>query len=480
MITLKDILEIENDEEILSFRCPVTGYLLWPLIRNTFIRFIMSDMLYETPLISENRSPRPLKAYASVVKAGIHNLFKGRRLKGQILVSSSGSHILLNGRYFNRLSDDFALAVPDKTVTLETLFTDWHWPFPRHNENVLFDAPILALSRLAGRVAVGEKHLKIADGLVKFVAQRAARMLDWHLSKVRATYLKASLARQLASLPVTKRLYANLFHRVDARILIREEGCYGGSSIINTTACECGLITAEYQHGAVSAGHDAYNFADILIASKEFKKTLPRYFLGYGKWWTDQINAPVVKLNIGNPQRTKTLEGEVGTHCDKRDVIVLGDGIETEKYLSLCTIVADEFGDAYRIVFRPHPMERDRVLRLYGKRQANVVIEWEKGLYEAFGVAEVVVSEVSTGLFEAVGLVDRIFLWDSAKAQFCYPNHPFDTFCDAGELVSKIRDGKSGIIDASMKEDFWAPNWRENYLKFLENAYPVILDLCNR
>ena len=40
-LTLKDILEIENDEEILSFRCPVTRYLAWPLIRDNFYLFIM-------------------------------------------------------------------------------------------------------------------------------------------------------------------------------------------------------------------------------------------------------------------------------------------------------------------------------------------------------------------------------------------------------------------------------------------------------
>lgn len=140
MITLKDILEIENDEEILSFRCPVTGYLLWPLIRNVFIRFIMSDMLYQTPLIPDRPVPRPVKAYVSVMKACVHNLLKGRRLKGPILISSSGSHVMRDGRYFNRLSDDFALVAPEKTVTLEELFSDWHWPFPRHNDTVFTGA----------------------------------------------------------------------------------------------------------------------------------------------------------------------------------------------------------------------------------------------------------------------------------------------------------------------------------------------------
>jgi len=476
-LTLQDILEIENDEEILSFRCPETGYLLWPLIRNVFIRFIMSDLLYETPLISEERPPRPRSAYVSVLKACAHNMLKGRRLKGPILISSTGSHVLRDGRYFNRLSDHFALAAHEKTVTLEALlFTDWHWPFPRYNERVLFDTPSRCISLLCGKFSVSEKHRKVAGALVEFVARRAREVVDWSLSEERSAFLTSLLTKHIASLPVRKRLYTKLFQQTEARILIKEEGCYGGSSIINAVARECGIVTAEYQHGSVSAGHDAYNFAEVLRSSEEYKKTLPQYFLGYGRWWTDQINTPVVKLNIGNPDRTESLKSTARPQCEKKDIIVLGDGIETERYLALCAVLAKVFDTKHRIVFRPHPVERERVLRLYGRKAGNVAIEWKKGICEAFEAAETVVSELSTGLFEAVGLANRIFLWDTPKANFCYPHHPFATFSDADDLVAKIQDGACGRVDASTAEEFWVPNWKKNYLAFLESVCPGILN----
>jgi len=477
MITLQDILEIENDEEILSFRCPETGYLLWPLIRNVFIRFIMSDLLYETPLISEERPPRPRSAYASVLKACAHNMLKGRRIKGPILISSTGSHVLRDGRYFNRLSDHFALAAHEKTVTLEALFTDWHWPFPRHNERVLFDAPILAISSLCGKFAANEKHRKAAGALVEFAARRAQKLVNWSLSEERSAFLATSLTKYMASLPVRRHLYTRLFQRTEARILIRQCACYGwDTSIMNVIARDLGIITAEYQHGSVSAGHDAYNFAEVLRSSEEYKKTLPQYFLGYGRWWTDQISAPVVKLNIGNPDRTESLKSTARAQCEKKVIMVLGDGIETKKYLSLCAALAKVFEMKYRIVFRPHPVERERVLRLYGRKTGNVAIEWEKGICEAFGAAEAVVSELSTGLFEAVGLANRTFLWDTPKVNFCYPHHPFATFSDANDLVAKIQDSANGRVDASTVEEFWAPNWKRNYRAFLENVCPGILN----
>jgi len=476
-IALQEILEIENDEEILRFKCPETGYLLWPLIRNAFIRFVMSDMLYDTPLLSDQRTPRPQSAYLSVLKAFAHNSMRGRDIKGPILISSTGSHVLRNGRYFNRLSDHFALSAQDKTVTLESLFIDWHWPFPRHSERVLFDAPILGISSLCGKFFVKKKHREAAGVLVEFVARRAQNLLGWSLPEQRRELATKRLAEHIASLPVRKRLYSRLFQRTGARILIRQVACYGGdSSLMNVIARDRGIITAEYQHGSISAGHDAYNFAEALCVSEEYKKTLPQYFLGYGKWWTDQINAPVVKLDIGNPDRTESLKNSVNPDREKKDLIVLGDGIETEKYLSVCSSLAKGLGAKYRIVFRPHPLERERVLRTYGRNKGAVVIEWDKGILEAFDTADTVVSEISTGLFEAIGLAKRIFLWDTPKARFAYPNHPFAIFSDAKDLVVKIQNGESGRIDSSTVEEFWAPNWKQNYLAFLQSVCPGILD----
>jgi hypothetical protein len=342
---------------------------------------------------------------------------------------------------------------------------------------VLFDAPTLGISSLYGKFFVKKKHREAAEALVEFVARRAQNLLNWPLSEKRREFVTTRLAGHIASLPVRKRLYSRLFQRTGARILIRQVACYGGdSSLMNVIARDRGIITAEYQHGSISAGHDAYNFAEALCVSEEYKKTLPQYFLGYGKWWTDQINAPVVKLDIGNPDRTESLKNSVNPDREKKDLIVLGDGIETEKYLSVCSSLAKGLGAKYRIVFRPHPLERSRVLREYGWKVGDVVIEWEKEICEVFEAADTVVSEVSTGLFEAIGLVNRIFLWDTPRARFGYPTHPFPVFSDAEDLVSKIQDGESGRIDSSTVEEFWAPNWKQNYLAFLQSVCPGILD----
>jgi len=88
--TLNDILAIENDANILKFKCPSTGHVLWPLIRNIFIRFVISDLVYsDAPIISTKRPNRNLADYGVLLRTFAHNASKSRHLRGPILISST-------------------------------------------------------------------------------------------------------------------------------------------------------------------------------------------------------------------------------------------------------------------------------------------------------------------------------------------------------------------------------------------------------
>ncbi|WP_159448208.1 CDP-glycerol glycerophosphotransferase family protein [Dethiosulfovibrio salsuginis] len=303
-----------------------------------------------------------------------------------------------------------------------------------------------------------------------FVANRAITLIGWSLSQKRKRFLIEGLSRRAASIPGARLLYSRLFRRTRARMLLREEASYGGSSIINMIARENGLVTAEYQHGSISSGHDAYNFSKTLCDSPDYRRTLPQFLLGYGTWWLDQLQTPSEKIPIGNPFRTDALKRVRMDGDRKKDILVLGDGTETEKYLSLCSFLADALSEKYRVVFRPHPIEREQVARKYGKRKGKIALEWEKDIYDAFASADILISELSTGLFEAIGLVRSVFLWDTEKARFCYPSHPFSTFSSSDDLVEKIAFGKEGEVSASIIESMWASGWESNYRDFLKNA----------
>lgn len=481
-ITLKDILEIENNSDILSFKCPETGYLLWPFIRNIFIRFIKQDALYKYDYVTIKKSTRPRKAFLYVFRAFAHNL-KNSHLSAPILISAPGGHQILTkeGKCFDPRSEIFALAVQSQTLLLQGRPSEWQWPFPRYNERVIFDAPIIATGAIVGKVFTRNKQKLLADEMISFLSKQAKTTLDWKLSNERRAFLVSVLSKTIATLPVKRSLFYRLLKRTGARILIRCLSCYGGdSSILNIIARENGIVTSEYQHGIVHSGHDAYNFAPILCGSAAYRATLPEYFLSYGTWWNNLINAPINKVAIGNPFRSIRLQ-ETDTFLNSRnDIIVFGDGVETDLYIDLCLQLAEKLKHKMRVVFRPHPLERSDIRKYILKHaKSGIFFEWEKDIYSVAKTAVAFVSETSTVLFESIGLVEKIFIWNTPKARFSFPFHPFTVFSDADDLIAKICDDESGRVDTSIMEEFWAPNWKENYLSFLEGVCPGILDTGN-
>ena len=474
-LTLQDILQVEDDIALVDFRCRETGVLLWPSIRNFFIRMIVSDLLYGTPLVGSDSSyvGNRMAVAKAVARASWHNVLRSGKAKGDILLMATGAgYVLKDGKYFNRLSDHFVGRFPGRTVVIEGLF-NWHWPFPRHYQNVIFYTPIEARMALLGRF-MASKCEKQAAQMIALVRHRARQLFGWDLGDAREAFLIRSLARSIATMPQRYRSYETLLMKVGAKIVIAEQGCYGRSACLISVARHLGITTAEHQHGMVTAGHDAYNLAPALRDNQEYKKTLPDYFLGYGKWWCDQINVPVNKIALGNPHRTEKLASRSDRPRQKTDILILSDGMQTDLYLELARKLSCQNGTPYRVRFRPNPtvpMERVSVIARFPDENADgFQIDSNDDIYDSFATAHAVISEISTGLSEAVGIVENVFLWDTAKARFNYPSHPFTTFIDAADLLSKISDERNGRVDHSMIDSIWAPQWQANYDRFIDDV----------
>lgn len=469
-LSLDAILAVEDDPALLNFQCHQTGILLWPLARVPFIRVILSDVLYGTPLPMGRAATPKLQAVKTLGKAAIHNALHRSIEKTDILLMATGAgNQVKDGRWFNRLADHFALARPDNTLLVEDFF-QWQWPFPRWNSRVLFHAPTQTMAILAGRLFCRDAHIEQAHALISLVEARARQLIDWELGANRKALLINALARKSAAVPWLYCTYCRMLGRVRPKILIKEEACYGPSSVLMHAARNMGVITAEYQHGAISAGHDAYNFSRTLRQSTQFQKSLPDYFFGYGSWWNEQVNAPVNKVTIGNPHRSEQLKRyPFDASRDTANILILGDGIETDFYLQLAGNLAAQIDPALSVVFRPHPLERTAVFKRFSDGADGAVrIDRNVDIYESFKDAYAVISELSTGLFEAVGLVQRIFILDTRKSRFAFPDHPFGVFTTIEDFLWQLREAHQGELNSEQCAKIWAPNWRENYQSFLE------------
>jgi hypothetical protein len=126
-----------------------------------------------------------------------------------------------------------------------------------------------------------------------------------------------------------------------------------------------------------------------------------------------------------------------------------------------------------RVVFRPHPLERARVLASNPKGIGAVHVDSHADIYESFASAAALVSETSTGLFEAVGLVDRIFALETPRGRFSMPRHPFETCAGAEDMAARLSDRSAAVPDAAEVARIWAPDWRSNYRAFLESVHRI-------
>lgn len=470
-VTFQDLLKVENDGFFAECVCPSTGILVWPTIRNVFFRMIISDWYFKSqPLVDITRKTDIFNTCTVAMRAAFHNFTHPPRRSSLLIYATGAGLFEHNDLSRNRFTQYFSQAIGGDTWSIEGIFHH-EWPTPRERGRLSFSLPGLAAIALLSRVAVTGTIRRIAEEVVEHATFRAKSLLGWQLDDARRKWLVNCCANQVAGYPLKRKWQMRSLERIKPRLLLAEEGCYGHMAVVNATARECGVAVAEYQHGMVTRGHDAYNVAPALERCDSYRRTMPDYFLGYGAWWNRQFNAPTRKVVIGNPHRTTLLDRHMSVKKENGMILVLGDGIETNSYLDFCRELASLLPSYFKVVFRPHPMERSWVFASTAGVGQGFHIDHEPDIYPSLARAEVVLAEVSTGLFEAVGLTRRIFVWDTAKSRFGMPSHPFADFDSVTDLVHMIvRDSNAGIISGLATEEIWASDWQGRFRSFINNV----------
>lgn len=468
--TLKDLLQIE-DSNILNFRCSKTGVLLWPLLRNQFFRILISRLYYnQQPLVAFAPAKKHFGLLRVIPQLFWYNL-KFKQSNVDVLLFTTGAgHFLKKGIWFNRIADYFASAYQN-SVNIERVVGQFI-PEPRHQKKTYYWLFWQLITSGYGRIRVSKHHREMALQIINYASRCAEKTLGMPLTQDEISILVNITAPKIARLKLLIAVYRFFLKKFSPKLLLVEEGCYGDSGVLNWVAHEMGIRVAEMQHGMVSAGHDAYCFAEDICNSEEYRRYLPDDFLGYGDWWNAQINAPVKKWAIGNPHYAFQKEIFSGiVKPNRHDVLLLSDGIEFDQYLKLAKnlSVLPEL-QKHRIVLRPHPLEREAIMQRYPEGAVDgIMLDFGRDVYQSFASANTVLGEVSTALFEAVGLVDKVFIWKTPKAEFSYPEHPFLTFSNTHEFLDGFFQNQAILPDAVVKT-IWTDHWQQNYRHYLEEV----------
>lgn len=469
MLSLNEILEIENTPDILEFTFQDSDILMWPTIRHVTLRIIMDYEIRANDFLAQINVKQDVNRFdqiCCVVRGLIHNM-RFVSVDPDIVIFSSGiNNLNIDNKYINRIADHLALCYPDSSLIVENPF-NWKHPKPRANKETVFESPIIFTNSIVSRFFSYTIKKKPIQAFLGFINRRLHSILGYQLTSKQHDCLFESLFRHSARIQLDLWVYEKLFLKLDPKLILFEDGCYGSRSHIIRLSKQLGIPTAEMQHGMVSRGHNAYNFAPSLLKSKQYCQHVPDYFLAYGQWWEERISIPCQKVTIGNPHRDYMVQRLCETREHSDIILILAGGSRFDFYIEMALQIVRLLPKNFRVVIRTHPGEKAEIQRKYGQHVRDIILDYSDNIYSMLAKSIAVIGEVSTGLFEAIGLTKRIFSYQSPINSLMMPDNPFDQFEKVDQLIDKLMDRDTGRINQVLEESIWARDWKNNYRNFI-------------
>lgn len=461
--TLQELLAVEDSPEVLNFRFHADGILMWPALRSHLAhRAFMHAYQLDDPF-----AYAPVWRWNTVLPYAWNTLAHNPLLisdpkDGVVIFSSGITNVNRGGQYFNRLHDHFASASDGKAVMIEDSIRGAYLR-PRSFPTVRYHDLIHMLGRLGAMVSAPDK-----DDTITIHA-----FIDWLRKHYpypfptevwgEATDILTAKGRRLRFL---RFLYRRVFRRLRPKVVIVEDGSYGGRAHIFKWAKESGAATAECQHGMISRAHPAFNYGKI-ASTKEYQPYLPDHVLTYGTYWNRRVNIPTNLVPVGNPTLTEHLrEVSVEKRRSEQTLLIISTGINPVALGAVARdLAASDIGRHFPVVLRPHPSEKPLVDARYGHlRPFGVSIDLTGDLYESILRARAVVGEVSTVLFEARYFGKPVFMLDHPYSTLHIDDGFFPVFADANELITLIEQTpQPTILDAGL----FNPSWKTAYRSWL-------------
>jgi hypothetical protein len=420
---------------------------MWP-----FVRWLACSAVLDKALGLEDAFAQPrrsLRQTAELVgRAALRSPMSAGSFEIVIVGSSVGLSVQREGRWFGRINDYFAMEAPDRTLVLDMAGADGyrHPRFPPHVRCYdTFDFLAGATARLR---RPRDADITAIDRLVAFLRERTPQA---PVERIRAQLVHFALR-----LSVLRALYGRFFDTVRPRVMLFEDGSYGGFAHVLKWARDAGIATGEIQHGVISRSNLAYNYGGFEASC------LPEQILLYGQFWTEQMRTPSQPVIVGCPHFSETAPARASGET----VLAISQGIRTQAIVELTVATAHRYPDR-KVVFRVHPGERAFPER-YAPLSAipNVEISERGDIYQHLRVASVVIGHSSMALIEAAGMGLPVLVLDDETSRANVPHGVGTRFATIEELLPLVASPPANRIDP---ERFFAPHWRARYRSFIES-----------
>jgi hypothetical protein len=274
---------------------------------------------------------------------------------------------------------------------------------------------------------------------------------------------------------IEKKIYSCFLKKIQSKVVFCHCGSYGGYQALSIICNRLNIIYVEFQHGLVSRNHQAYNYGEVFVRSDIAKNLLPRYFLTFGKYWSEQIRIPGKTVEVGFPfllEKALLVKSKKQYHLGIT-VLVVSDATLPDFYVDLVKKLSNEkYEYPLKIIFKLHPVEAPMLRKWYGSLMEieNVIIKTHESIYNIITDADIIVGCSSTVMFEALqfSLKPFVYVNDYSNAHIDY--FCFHTFNDVEDLLRQIREEKyiHEEQDIAKNVDYiWEQHPRECFRKFI-------------
>jgi hypothetical protein len=369
--------------------------------------------------------------------------------------------------YFNRLYDIFFSLCENSAVIIEDSYRR-EYRIPR-KQVVYYSDMIYILSAILSKfIRISKKvRCELNNTFLKIKTK-----IDYNFDNKfwDVTFLR--LEKQYKRHLVEKTIYLYLLRKIRPKIIFREDGSYGSYQALSTICNKLNIVYAEFQHGLVS--NPAYNYGEVFVVSDITKNLMPKYFLTFGKYWSEQIRIPGKKIEVGFPylQKKAFMAKSKKQNHSWITVLVVSDAALPEFYVDLIRRLSREkYKYPLEIIFKLHPVEVPLLETWYGSLLAieNVVIRTYEPVYDIIIDADIVVGCGSFVMFEVLQFGLKPFVYIHARSSSIDYSY-FHTFNDIDDLLKQIREEKYLVGKQDMVKDMnyiWEQNPQESFQKFI-------------
>lgn len=461
-----NLLEIENDEKILEYT-DSKNTPIWMFMRRPVLYNIMQSKLLGANVLFSSRK-NSSRAIKYILMSSLQNIKYSRFTNDerQIMFYTMSRGEMRNGKFVNQYTDDIALSSVLNSITIEHPPCDWGWIKKRANYDVLYNAMNLSISFL--RRKISKEECNSIDSLLDIICYRLKEFYNIILTQGEIDNLRLTTIKEMHAMNSHAIWVNNIACKYKVKVAIFVGSSYSRNYPIIRALKERGIVTVDLQHGFLTKNNTVYNYAESIRDNPIIKDGTPNYFLAYGKWWMSQTNMPFDSTYIiGNPYRERKVQSYIYKR-PRNKIVLIGCANNTKSYIDLANNIS-KITTTYEVIFRPHPTERETVKSISNSCQLFFKLDLDTDLYRLFEETEVIISEISTVLFESVGLVPRRLVWRTKFSVYNLPDCPFETFCNIEELNDKISKKRDNIKIVS-DEDIWSKEWKANFDYFLQDV----------